>query len=72
MDDCDWMNLLLGKRNDDEDAKEKLYTYATHVVVPSFKVGAYFLSIQMYPPCSPYIDRSSISQGLEHTVVDAE
>ncbi|KAG8996189.1 60S ribosomal protein L31 [Tulasnella sp. JGI-2019a] len=25
------------KRNDDEDAKEKLYTYATHVVVPSFK-----------------------------------
>lgn len=30
--------MILGKRNDDEDAKEKLYTYATHVVVPSFKV----------------------------------
>ncbi|KAI0062582.1 hypothetical protein BV25DRAFT_1825591 [Artomyces pyxidatus] len=25
------------KRNDEENAKEKLYTYATHVIVPSFK-----------------------------------
>ncbi|KAI4523790.1 hypothetical protein K523DRAFT_325898 [Schizophyllum commune Tattone D] len=25
------------KRNDDENAKEKLYTYASHVEVPSFK-----------------------------------
>ncbi|EED80506.1 60S ribosomal protein L31 [Postia placenta Mad-698-R] len=25
------------KRNDDENAKEKLYTYASHVVVESFK-----------------------------------
>ncbi|QRW26059.1 ribosomal protein L31e [Rhizoctonia solani] len=25
------------KRNDDEDAKEKLYVYASHVPVPSFK-----------------------------------
>jgi len=25
------------KRNDDEDAKEKLYTYASHVAVVSFK-----------------------------------
>ena len=25
------------KRNEDEDAKEKLYTYVTHVDVPSFR-----------------------------------
>ncbi|KAI0319331.1 ribosomal protein L31e-domain-containing protein [Amylostereum chailletii] len=25
------------KRNDEENAKEKLFTYASHVVVPSFK-----------------------------------
>lgn len=29
---------ILGKRNDEEDAKEKLYTYATHVPVTSYKV----------------------------------
>lgn len=29
---------VLGKRNDEEDAKEKLYTYATHVPVTSYKV----------------------------------
>jgi large subunit ribosomal protein L31e len=28
-----------GKRNDEENAKEKLYTYATHVPVESFKVS---------------------------------
>ena len=27
-----------GKRNDDENAKEKLYTYVSHVPVASFKV----------------------------------
>ena len=27
-----------GKRNDEKDAKEKLYTYATYVEVTSFKV----------------------------------
>lgn len=27
-----------GKRNDEENAKEKLYTYASHVFVDSFKV----------------------------------
>lgn len=27
-----------GKRNDEDGAKEKLYTYASHVVVDSFKV----------------------------------
>ena len=26
------------KRNDEEGAKEKLYTYASHVIVESFKV----------------------------------
>lgn len=32
------MRLKLSrKRNDDEDAKEKLYTYVTYVQVPSFK-----------------------------------
>lgn len=36
--------LTSGKRNDDEDAKEKLYTYATHVVVPSFKVRPFVVS----------------------------
>ncbi len=28
-----------GKRNDEENAKEKLYTYASHVPTASFKVG---------------------------------
>ena len=32
----DWRNA--GKRNDEENAKEKLYTYASHVPVDSFKV----------------------------------
>lgn len=30
--------FFTGKRNDEEGAKEKLYTYASHVVVTSFKV----------------------------------
>lgn len=34
----------LGKRNDEENAKEKLYTYASHVPVPSFKVRLQFLA----------------------------
>ena len=32
----DW--YVIGKRNDEEGAKEKLYTYASHVIVESFKV----------------------------------
>ena len=56
--------LLAGKRNDDEGAKEKLFTYATYVPVESFKV------------CLPYgpgpITFSSRPQGLETVVVDAE
>ena len=30
--------VFTGKRNDEEGAKEKLYTYASHVIVESFKV----------------------------------
>lgn len=30
--------MFLGKRNDEEDAKEKLYVYASHLPVASFKV----------------------------------
>ena len=30
--------IFLGKRNDEENAKEKLYTYVSHVPVTSFKV----------------------------------
>jgi hypothetical protein len=39
-----------GKRNDDESAKEKLYTLATHVPVSSFKVCAiyYLQSVTTY------------------------
>lgn len=55
---------LSGKRNDDENAKEKLYTYASHVPVTSFKVR--------------HISSLAISavftseQGLQTTVVEAE
>ena len=31
--------VAAGKRNDEENAKEKLYTYASHVPVESFKVS---------------------------------
>ena len=31
-------NGFVGKRNDDENAKEKLYTYASYVPVNTFKV----------------------------------
>jgi len=30
--------VCIGKRNDDENAKEKLYTYVSHVPVATFKV----------------------------------
>ena len=32
------LSFYLGKRNDEEGAKEKLFTYASHVPVTSFKV----------------------------------
>lgn len=34
-----WFVFWTGKRNDEEDAKEKLFTYATHVPVVSYKVS---------------------------------
>ena len=37
------MVLDIGKRNDEENAKEKLFTYASHVPVNSFKVRAFIL-----------------------------
>ncbi len=33
-----WLIFFVGKRNDDEGAKEKLYTYASYVPVTTFKV----------------------------------
>jgi hypothetical protein len=33
------MPHFTGKRNDEENAKEKLYTYASHVPVETFKVS---------------------------------
>jgi hypothetical protein len=35
-----------GKRNDEENAKEKLYTYATHVPVETFKVSLVLLLLK--------------------------
>jgi hypothetical protein len=62
MDADEW--LLLGKRNDEEGAKEKLYVYASHVQVVSFKVShlSYFL-FTFFP--------DSTLQGLETVVSDA-
>ena len=37
------MVLVIGKRNDEENAKEKLFTYASHVPVNSFKVRTFIL-----------------------------
>jgi hypothetical protein len=33
------MSYSSGKRNDEENAKEKLYTYASYVPVETFKVS---------------------------------
>ena len=38
----------IGKRNDEENAKEKLFTYASHVVVDSFKVRIPLLHIHLF------------------------
>ncbi len=35
-----------GKRNDEENAKEKLYTYASHVPVETFKVSLVSLRLK--------------------------
>jgi large subunit ribosomal protein L31e len=39
------------RRNDDEDAKEKLYSYVTHVPVSSFKGKAYPTYSLLYTGC---------------------
>lgn len=59
---------LLGKRNDDEDAKEKLYTYASYVHVTSFKVRLvqHLLRFVHSAYCS------YLPQGLQTVVADAE
>ena len=41
------MVLDIGKRNDEENAKEKLFTYASHVPVNSFKVRTFILIFVM-------------------------
>ena len=53
-----------GKRNDEENAKEKLYTYASHVPVNTFKAG-FLLPL-------PYNCLLIVHQGLQTTLVDAE
>lgn len=53
-----------GKRNDDEDAKEKLYTYATYVPVTTFKASLFYYCLKLLVLTS--------RQGLETVVVDAE
>ena len=57
------MLLLSGKRNDDEGAKEKLYTYVSHVPVASFKVRPHVLHSGFF---------LTRFQGLQTVVVDAE
>lgn len=37
------------RRNDDEDAKEKLYSYVTYVPVTSFKGEHYYISFPPFP-----------------------
>ncbi len=44
----------LGKRNDEEGAKEKLFTYASHVIVDSFKVRIGYLFIVACTHSFPY------------------
>jgi len=54
-----YSNYLVGKRNDEEGAKERLYTYASHVPVISFKVCELFLfllldlTIALFRPYKP-------------------
>lgn len=56
--------LYIGKRNDEEGAKEKLYTYASHIPVTSFKVHLSFPSTQLLTHV--------LFQGLQPTRVEAE
>ena len=59
------MVLVIGKRNDEENAKEKLFTYASHVPVNSFKVRTFILKIFMAVSFFSHIDsRASKQQWL--------
>lgn len=55
---------ILGKRNDDENAKEKLYTYVTHVPVTSFKV------LVMYTPL-PHYSNTSIRNSKRRSLTQS-
>jgi hypothetical protein len=60
---------LVGKFNDEENAKEKLYTYASHVPVVSFKVRSPTRPFNhSHTPLTVY----SPLQGLQTVVVDTE
>jgi large subunit ribosomal protein L31e len=55
-----------GKRNDEENAKEKLFTYATFVPTASFKVS-------LVSPFTRQVDFDMLAwQGLGTVTVDAE
>ena len=59
--------FCLGKRNDEEGAKERLFTYASHVPVTSFKVRIAFSSfLRLVIYILPH------GQGLQTAVIDAE
>jgi large subunit ribosomal protein L31e len=60
------MSHSSGKRNDEENAKEKLYTYASFVPTASFKV-----SLVMHLPKAGCFDLSTW-QNLGTVTVDAE
>lgn len=63
---CVW-SFYPGKRNDEEGAKEKLFTYASHVPVTSFKVRLFIVYSAHY-----YDLHGPVDQGLQTTVIDAE
>lgn len=56
---------LIGKRNDEENAKEKLYTYVSHVPTTSFKVR-----IALSTCCVAQCADICVGQGLETTIVE--
>lgn len=59
------MVLVIGKRNDEENAKEKLFTYASHVPVNSFKVRTFILIFFYGGVLFSYVDsRASKQQWL--------
>ena len=55
-----------GKQNDKENMKEKLYTYASHIEVPSFKVCIH--STVLLPS---YIDCAELMNGCHHCRAEA-